>query len=288
MPIETLAPAKVNLTLHVTGRRVDGYHLLDSLVAFADVGDRLRAQPAAELTLTVAGPRAEGVPTGPENLVLRAAGLLQRTAGTPAPGAALHLDKHLPAAAGIGGGSSDAAAALRLLTQLWRRPLPPAAAMLDLGADLPVCLLAAPARMRGIGEALDPLPALPDLGLVLANPGVATPTPAIFAALACRDNPPMPAALPVWRDAAGLAGWLAAQRNDLEPAARRLVPAIDPVLAALAGQPDCLLARMSGSGATCFGLFPDRPAAAAAAAALARARPGWWVAAGGLHRPDTG
>jgi 4-diphosphocytidyl-2-C-methyl-D-erythritol kinase len=273
MATEAFAPAKVNLTLHVTGRRADGYHLLDSLVAFAGVGDRLRASPAPVLTLAVTGPRAAGVPADEGNLVWRAARLVD-----PAAGAAIVLDKHLPAAAGLGGGSSDAAAAVRALSRLWGRPLPQPAALAVLGADVPVCLAARPARMGGVGEVLAPVPPLPPVWAVLANPGVAVPTPAVFAALERRDGAPMPAALPRLRDAAELAAWLRTMRNDLEAPAIRLRPVIARVSAALAAQPGCLIARMSGSGATCFGLFPDPLHARAAAAALAAAEPGWWVA----------
>ncbi len=282
MPIEeAFAPAKVNLTLHVTGRRGDGYHLLDSLVVFADVGDRLRAAPAAALSLAVAGPRAAGVPGGEANLVWRAARWLD-----PGGGAAITLEKHLPAAAGLGGGSSDAAAAMRALARLWRRALPAAADVAGLGADVPVCLAARPARMGGAGEALAPVPPLPPVWLVLANPGVAVATAEVFAALERRDGPPMPATLPRLSDAAELARWLRTMRNDLETPATRLQPVISRVAGALAAQPGCLIARMSGSGATCFGLFPDPRHARAAAEALGRAAPGWWVAAAGLAAGD--
>lgn len=279
--VEGFAPAKVNLALHVTGRRDDGYHLLDSLVVFADVGDRLTAMPDAALSLAVTGPRAAGVPTDAGNLVLRAAALLG--AGR---GARIVLEKHLPAAAGIGGGSSDAAAALRMLAQLWGLPLPDATAVLALGADVPVCLQARPARMRGIGEALGPLPPLPPLWLVLVNPGVPVPTGPVFAALASRDNAPLPPVLPSFGDAAALAAWLRTCRNDLEQPACTLVPVVGQVLSALAAQRGCLLARMSGSGATCFGLFAAAPEAAKAAAALRIAAPGWWVANAGLAFPQ--
>jgi 4-diphosphocytidyl-2-C-methyl-D-erythritol kinase len=276
--VAEFAPAKVNLTLHVTGRRADGYHLLDSLVVFAGVGDRVTARPAAGLSLALSGPRARAIPAGDDNLVLRAARLLQG-ARPDLPGAALVLEKRLPAASGLGGGSSDAAAALRALARLWGAgPVAPAMA-LTLGADVPVCIAARPVRMRGIGEALLPCPALPPLWLVLANPGVETPTAAVFAALERRDNPPMPDPLPEWRDAATLASWLAGQRNDLEAPARALCPVVGDVLAALAAQPGCLLARMSGSGATCFGVFAASAAAGAAEERLAAAEPGWWVAA---------
>jgi 4-diphosphocytidyl-2-C-methyl-D-erythritol kinase len=268
---EELAPAKVNLALHVTGRRADGYHLLDSLVVFPRVGDRLRAEPSRELSLSVEGRFAACLDRG-DNLVLRAARLL-----APGRGAALTLDKRLPVASGIGGGSADAAAALRLLGRLWGVPLPPTAALLGLGADVPVCLAGVASRMRGIGEALEPV-ALPAFWLVLANPGVPVATGAVFAALAGRFGPPLPHP-PAFADAAALAGWLAARRNDLEAPAAALAPAIAGTLAALAAQPGCLLARMSGSGATCFGLFATAAEAEAAADALGRARPRWWVAA---------
>ena len=279
--VEGFAPAKVNLALHVTGRRDDGYHLLDSLVVFADVGDRLTAAPDAVLSLAVTGPRAAGVPVDAGNLVLRAAALLGHGRG-----ARIVLEKHLPAAAGIGGGSSDAAAALRMLARLWGVALPDPAAVLTLGADVPVCLHARPARMRGIGESLTPLPDLPPFWMVLVNPGVPVPTGPVFAALARRDNAPLPPSLPRLADAVALANWLGACRNDLEPPARALVPAVGQALAALAGQPGCLLARMSGSGATCFGLFATASGAAAAAAALKAAAPGWWVTDAGLAAPQ--
>jgi len=275
METDRPAWAKINLTLHVTGRRADGYHLLDSLVVFVGVGDRLRARPATDLTLRIAGPQAAGLPAGDDNLVLRAA----RAFG-PAPGAALVLDKHLPVASGIGGGSADAAAALRVLAALWGRPLPDPAAVLALGADVPVCLAGRPSRMQGVGEVLTPLPhPLPPAHAVLVNPGVAVATPAVFARLTRRDGAPMPDPLPRLTDLAALTDFLAAMRNDLEPAAIALAPPVALARAALAAQPGCRLARMSGSGATCFGLFATAPAAQAAARAIGAAHPGWWVAA---------
>lgn len=277
MGIEAFAPAKINLALHVTGRRSDGYHLLDSLVVFLDVGDRVRAAPAPRLGLRLQGPNAGGIPSGDDNLVMRATRLV---AGTGHHGAALVLEKHLPPASGIGGGSSDAAAAMRAVASLWQVPLPAPADVLLLGADVPACLHARPLRLRGIGERLDPLPALPDFALVLVNPRIETPTPAVFAALDRRENPALPDPLPPLQDAATLAAFLQAQRNDLEAPARTLCPEISEILAALGARPGCLLARMSGSGATCFGLFADRAGAEAAARALATERPRWWVSAG--------
>lgn len=260
IPRSEAAPAKINLALHVTGRRADGYHLLDSLVAFTALGDRVTVAPGP-LSLAVTGPFAAAIPAGEDNLCLRAA----RAVGAQAR---ITLDKQLPPASGIGGGTADAAAVLRALGQMPGDPL-------ALGADLPACLLSQPLRMRGVGEILDPV-ALPRLHLVLVNPGVALPTPAVFAALAARQNPPLPAALPGFADAAALTGWLAGTRNDLQAPALALAPAVADCLAALTGA-GAQLARLSGSGATCFGLFPDAAAADSAAGALAR--PGWWVRA---------
>lgn len=272
-PGAEVAPAKVNLALHVTGRRADGYHLLDSLVAFPALGDRLEAEAADGLSLSLAGPFALGLGSGEDNLVLRAAALLR----PPGRGAALRLTKTLPIAAGLGGGSADAAAALRLLGRLWDVSEPAPREALALGADVPVCLRCRPARMRGVGEALTPF-ALPPFWITLVNPGVPVATGAVFAGLASRDNAPMPDP-PAFPDACAFFAWLAQRRNDLEPPARRLAPAIDAALSALAAQPGCALARMSGSGATCFGLFAREAPALAAADALRRAEPAWWVAA---------
>ena len=201
MTTEVFAPAKINLTLHVTGRRDDGYHLLDSMVVFAGVGDRLRLSPAPATHLTVGGPFATGVPTDGTNLILRAAALM---AGSPV---AIHLEKCLPLASGIGGGSADAGATLRALTAMGGRPAVPDfdAAVLGLGADVPVCLAGRPCRMEGIGERLSPAPALPQVWLVLVNPGCPVPTGAVFVALQGRFGPgmgEMPEGLPmrrVWR-----------------------------------------------------------------------------------------
>ncbi len=273
-----LAPAKVNLALHVTGRRADGRHELDSLVVFADAGDILHAAPAPRLSLTVTGPCAAGVPTGGDNLVLRAARLLD-----PACGAALTLEKHLPVAAGIGGGSSDAAAALRLLAGLWARPLPDRDALMALGADLPVCLAGGPTRMQGAGERLEPVAGLPAFDAVLVNPGVPVSTGAVFSALTRRRNPPLDP-LPEGAARADWLDWLRAQRNELQQVAIAIRPEIADALRALADA-GAVLVRMSGSGATCFGLFADRTAARTAARAIADHRPAWWVRAVRLNSP---
>jgi 4-diphosphocytidyl-2-C-methyl-D-erythritol kinase len=274
------APAKVNLYLHVLGRRPDGYHALDSLAVFAGVADRLSAEPAEELSLAVAGPFGSTLAAEPGNLVLRAARLLADAAGVRA-GARLVLDKQLPVASGIGGGSADAAAALRLLARLWGLPpdldLAPLAARL--GADVPVCLAGRTARMGGVGEQLGPGPDLPPCGIVLVNPGVPLATAAVFRAR--RGRLSAPARLPAfWSDARAMAATLEACSNDLEPAAIGFCPEIADVLAALRAAKGCLLARMSGSGATCFGLFAD--AATAREAAGGVSRPGWWQWSGAL------
>lgn len=278
--ISETAPAKVNLALHVTGRRGDGYHLLDTLVVFAEAADRVTVRPAAGDTLTLTGPFAGGLPADDANLVARARDMLRARAGGRAFPVAIALEKNLPVAAGIGGGSSDAAATLRALARLWGLGLGAdelAGAALALGADLPMCLAAEPLVARGIGEALTPVAGLPQLHMVLANPGVAVATPAVFGALTRRDGAALPA-LPARPDFAGLAGWLSATRNDLEAAAAALAPDIASCLAALRGS-GAALARMSGSGATCFGLFGSRQDAARAAAAIAAARPSWYIAA---------
>ncbi len=269
------APAKVNLYLRVVGQRPDGYHLLDSLVAFPAAADRVTAAPAEQgLSLALDGPQAGALAAEPDNLVLRAARALAAAAGLPAL-AALRLTKNLPVASGIGGGSADAAAALRALSILWGLHWPAErlrGIAAELGADVPVCVESRPARMGGIGEVLLPAPALPACGMVLVNPGLPLATPAVFRARTGAFSPPaeMPAA---FADAAALAAWLNPLGNDLQEAAISLCPPVAEVLAALGSHPDCLLARMSGSGATCFGLFPDAPRAERAASSLPA---GWW------------
>ncbi|OAN52149.1 4-(cytidine 5'-diphospho)-2-C-methyl-D-erythritol kinase [Paramagnetospirillum marisnigri] len=277
--ITVFAPAKVNLSLHVVGKRDDGYHLLDSLVAFAGVGDTLDMEPADTLTLDITGPTAALIPDEGENIVLKAARLLAEATGTSL-GATILLTKRLPVAAGIGGGSADAAATLTGLMQLWRVELAPerlAALALSIGADVPVCLSGRPTRMRGIGEVLEPAPPLPPAWLVLVNPMVPLHTPAVFKA----RTGPFSAAEPLTEspaDAKALAEALAARRNDLTPPAISIEPVVGEMLAAIAAGPGCLLARMSGSGATCFGLYAEEAEARAAAASLQTTHPGWWIA----------
>ena len=276
--IRVEAPAKLNLYLHVTGRRADGYHELDSLVTFTALTDTLEIAPADALALTVSGPFADALGTG-ENLAIRAAAALAQRFGRPAD-VRIALHKRVPVAAGLGGGSADAAAVLRGLARLWR--LGPEhtddlrEVALGLGADVPVCLDSRAAYMAGIGEALSAPPPLPPCGVLLVNPGVPVPTGAVFA----ERRGPFSAAdrfCEIPTDAPALASLLRTRRNDLEPPARARVPAIDRVLARLAASPGCLLARMSGSGGTCFGLFADEAAAADAAGAIGGERPGWWM-----------
>jgi 4-diphosphocytidyl-2-C-methyl-D-erythritol kinase len=277
------APAKINLHLHVVGRREDGYHLLDSLVVFAAAGDRLSAVQAPDLSLSVTGPFAAGLSGETDNLVLRAARALAAETGA-IPAGRIVLEKNLPVASGIGGGSADAAATLRLLCRLWRvQPDPNRLKLiaLKLGADVPVCLVGRPAWMSGIGDRLAPVPRLPQAGIMLINPGVEVSTAAVFRARVGGFS--SPAALPAaWEDAAALAATLRTTHNDLEPPARRLIPVIKDVLQAITSDPNCLLARMSGSGATCFGLYESASAAESAARALAR--PDWWVWGGAIRR----
>lgn len=277
------APAKVNLFLHITGRRADGYHVLDSLVAFAECGDYLAGSDACELSLAVDGPFGANLPQHADNLVWRAARDLAVTTGIE-PRAKLTITKHLPVASGIGGGSADAAAALRLLARLWGVSLDAAswrALAMRLGADVPVCLSSLPARVGGVGEVLASAPLLPACGVLLVNPGIAVETAQVFRARsgAFSSRAVLPSG---WPDAAAMAQDLAMLGNDLETPARTLCPPIAEVLARLAAQPGCLLARMSGSGATCFGLFAD-PEAAARAGRELQAPPGWWQWGGAMR-----
>lgn len=279
------APAKVNLTLHVTGRRADGYHTLDSLTVFAGLGDQITATPADRLSLEVDGPFAHGVPGDDSNLVLRAARALQQARGT-SRGASLRLCKALPHAAGLGSGSADAAATLRLLASLWNvAPLAPEnPAVLALGADVPVCLAgAAPRLMSGIGEVLRSPPALPEAALVLVNPRVAVPTAAVFKALTRRDNPAMTPLAP-GHDLGSFVGWLNAGRNDLEQSAIALAPEIGRALTLLRRIPGVLFARMSGSGATCVALTRDMGTARQVARSVQLHQMNWWVAPAPLLR----
>lgn len=275
--------AKVNLYLHVIGRRADGYHLLDSLAVFPQMADRLSAEPAPELSLSLTGPFADALVAEPDNLALRAARALAARCGVTS-GARMVLEKNLPIASGIGGGSADAAAALRLLCRLWSvEPGPAARAEIAgaLGADIAVCLASHPARMGGIGEVLTAAPEMPDCGMVLVNPGHAVATPAVFKARFgdFSDTVVLPEA---WADLDALVADLRLTRNDLQPSAIALCPPIADVLAAIAADPECRIARMSGSGATCYGLFADANAAERAATRLSRRQ--WWVWGGAMRK----
>ncbi len=265
-----LAPAKINLALHVTGRRSDGYHLLDSLVSFASLGDRVSVASAPDLSLEITGKFGEGIPVS-DNLVMKAAACF-----TTRQGARIILEKNLPAASGIGGGSSDAAAVLRLLADLWQLELPAPATVLSLGADVPVCLLGQTARMKGIGEQIEEVAWMPAFDAVLVNPRVALSTAEVFAALAGKSQAAL-ADMPESNRQDDWIRYLSLQRNDLEPAALSIRPVIGDVIAALEGSSGCRLARMSGSGATCFGLYGNQEHAAKAALAIEAAHPGWWV-----------
>ncbi|MGB3387142.1 MAG: 4-(cytidine 5'-diphospho)-2-C-methyl-D-erythritol kinase [Pseudaminobacter sp.] len=343
----------MNLALHITGRRADGYHLLESLVVFTRFGDRAEMRAAGVDSFEIDGPFGEGLSIDGDNLVIRARDALREAVArqlrggsrptlppsvlpdiSPSRGeimpssasrpifnqpevdeaaerlisplegemsgrteggnvrcsvsglpVAIRLDKHLPLASGIGGGSSDAAATLRALNRLWRCNLTPGALAhigQSLGADVPMCLAATPLIARGIGEIIEPVADFLELHLVLVNAGVEVPTPAVFAALAQKENPPLPP-LPAHLYFDSLRSWLAASRNDLEAPATAIAPAIAESLAALRAN-DAAFARMSGSGATCFGLFETQAQAQAAAETIGHGRPGWFVAATSSRR----
>lgn len=277
------APAKVNLALHVVGRREDGFHLLHTLCVFTELADMISVTPAGTDRLVVSGPFGVDLPNGRSNLVLRALEKFRdRFPGTLPEGLDIHLDKQLPVAAGLGGGSADAAALLRILARLGTRP--PAgpdlfALAATLGADVPMCLLSRPCEVAGIGEQIAPLQGFPNTHLVLVNPLEEVSTPLVFRGLQEKHNPPMPA-IPVPLDRAALLSlWLADTRNDLQAPATELVPAIGVITAAIAATSGCVIARMSGSGATCFGLYGSAGAAHQAAHDLREKFPDYWVAA---------
>lgn len=272
------APAKINLALHVVGRRADGYHLIETLAVFTRFGDRLSVAAAETDLFEVTGPFAAAIPSDGSNLVLRARDLLRERLDLPP--VRIVLEKNLPAASGIGGGSSDAAAALKALAEVGGLALSERELRdlgLTLGADLPMCLAARPLLARGIGDELTMLPDFPALGLVLVNPGVAVPTAEVFAALASRENQALPP-LPLRIDFHSLRNWLEITRNDLQEPARGLAPEIGAALAAL-DKANSGFSRMSGSGATCFGLFETGNVAKRAAAAIRARHPDWFVAA---------
>lgn len=263
-PIEAFAPAKINLTLHVTGKRADGYHLLDSLVVFADLGDRLWLTPADEMSMEISGPFAEGVPADGRNLAWQAAELAGWTGH-------IALEKNLPHGGGIGGGSSDAAAVLRALD--CRRDA------LTLGADVPVCLQGAASRMRGIGDVITPVEGFPSFSALLVNPLITVPTPAVFKALAWADNPAMEEFPAEHATQNQWLTWLGGCRNDLQVPAAHLAPDIDLALHDLRCTGGGQMIGMSGSGSTCFAIYPTLVSAKHAAFEVQSAHPDWWVRA---------
>jgi 4-diphosphocytidyl-2-C-methyl-D-erythritol kinase len=277
--ISEAAPAKINLFLHVGTRRADGFHALQSLAVFTGLGDVLEMEAAADLSLSIQGPFAKALEGEGDNLVLRAARSLLQDAAAGSARARLTLTKNLPVASGIGGGSADAAAALRGLSRLCGASgngLHEIAA--KLGSDIPVCLDSLAAFMEGRGEVLRAVQSMPLLPMLLVNPGVQVPTKDVFATLETRSGVEMTLPGGRFQDTADLLRFLDATRNDLEQPAIKLRPVIGEVLAAIAALPGALLARMSGSGATCFGIFADDDCCRRAAMILEQAQPNWWVA----------
>lgn len=285
------APAKVNLALHVTGQRADGFHDLESLVAFAGIGDELDAYAAGEDGLVLTGPFASALSQGQSNLVLKAVAAFRRTWPDAVPQRLqLRLAKNLPVASGIGGGSADAAAALRIMKALSAEPVSDedlSAVAVSLGADVPVCLFSRPCVVRGIGEVVQPLTEFPQAHIVLVNPLVAVATAEIFRHLEERRNPPLPLLPDELSHAAMLGLWMKETRNDLQAAAIAVVPQIGVLIDQLQGVQGCVAARMSGSGATVFGLFGSGALAHQAAQDLRRLFPDYWVAAAPLVQPQT-
>ena len=285
--VSVRAPAKINLCLHITGQRDDGYHLIDSLVSFGAAYDEIDISVGSTLSLTVDGPESNGVPTDKTNLVLRAAELVAKGRG-----AAFSLTKNLPAASGIGGGSADAAAAFRGALAHWGATEIAQAASGDqqeiydklvaLGADIPMCLSSRPLRARGVGDKIELVDGIPNLPVVIANPRIPVSTPSIFANLKNRENPPLPDTLPDWENVGVFCEWLMTTRNDLQETAIALHPGISTVLDRLGKLPGALISRMSGSGATCFAVFESGNAATDAMEKLKTDNPKWWVTGGWL------
>lgn len=265
-----LARAKLNLSLHVTGQRADGLHLLDSLVVFPKFGDHISAKLAEMVSLEITGPFA-ALLEGGDNLVTRAAALM-------VDGAAIQLEKKLPVAAGLGGGSADAAAVLRLLSRISGRKIPGTDQLLTLGADVPVCLNQVPVRMAGIGDELSSLPKLPNFWCVLVNAGVGVATGAVFDRMTSKDNEQMPMLPSEFAGFQALLAYLNTTRNDLQPAAIAICPVISEVLDTLTETESPFL-RMSGSGGTCFGLFDTAQNAHQAVKYISHRHPSWWVQA---------
>jgi len=290
--VSVLAPAKINLFLHVGEKRSDGYHALESLVVFAETADRLEFLPATDLSLKISGPFARKLAREGDNLVLRAAQELRAQKPGERLGAAITLEKNLPIAAGLGGGSADAAATLRALTILWGLEKSKAEMLsiaASLGSDVPACVFSRPCWMEGRGERVTLTPALPQLSMILVNPGIMVPTARVFADLNARSGvgamaPPPSGIEGLW----DLVSYLDGAGNDLEAPACRLAPIIDEVLGALDHEPGCALAQMSGSGATCFGLFDGHQFALGAAERIAQEHRDWWVRVTHIAGPDFG
>ena len=270
--IKVTAHAKVNLTLHVVGQRANGYHEMQSLVCLTEFGDQIHLTPAVNFSFQVIGPYAAGIPVDESNLVVQATKFMAKKHSKTLD-CQIILEKNLPMASGIGGGSSDAAAVIRALSQYWSVPLPNTDELMALGADIPVCLTTGLTLMEGAGEDVTQLSAAPNWGLVLVNPNVGVSTPAVFNALNSKHNPPMQNVAENCVDIT----WLGDQRNDLEPPAIAMAPEVVAVVDAISATLHCQMARMSGSGATCFGLFANTEHANAAAERLQGAHPNWWV-----------
>ncbi len=286
--LKLLAPVKVNLYLHVTGRRDDGYHLVDTLIAFGGFGDEVTVEPSDGISLTIDGPFSEDLPVDDANLVVRALTRLRHETGV-LQGAKVHLHKQIPLASGMGGGSSDAGAALLGAARLWKLPDGPETDQTvmevakSLGADVPACVYRRPCYASGIGQDLLAAPIMPRAGMVLINPGIKLSTPSVFRERRSGFTPDMADANATFDDVGALIQFLEERDNNLTNAAIRLAPAVEDVLYALNELPGCRLARMSGSGATCFALFDDLAAAEHAAAQLDH--PFWWVCATEIKIP---
>ena len=274
MKARAFAPAKINLSLHVTGRRSDGYHLIDSIVGFAGIGDYVSTTCSEVSGLTVCGPYSGKTPVDRTNLVTQVADMVW-----PDKPVQVHLEKNLPVASGIGGGSADAAACFRALECLSATTIGPdtSAQLLKIGADIPMCVNSVPARIGGIGDRIAPIPSLPKFPVVLVNPLVSVSTASVFEALRMRENAKMRDVPDDFSDAPKVLHWLKDQRNDLQDAAVSLVPDIGLVLSRISATSGCRLSRMSGSGATCFGIYDSAASADNAAIAITRQNPDWWV-----------
>lgn len=273
------APAKLNLFLHVTGKRPDGYHLLESLMVFASIADTISVEPAKQLSLTITGEGSETLQAEEDNIILRAARILAEHLGKK-PECHLTLHKRIPIGAGLGGGSADAAATLRLLCRFWeispdKKVLEDIA--LSLGADVPFCLNGRAGLVSGVGEKIAPMDALPEIWAVLVNPRIALSTQRVFKRGVKAFTPAGIESIPHWNDAGEAIAWLSKQHNDLETPAIACVPEIAGLLKLLQQQKGCELARMSGSGATCFGLFSEHAQAHEIADKIAVQYPDWWV-----------